>query len=84
MVHFQGSEIKNLVKNLPFTLTKAQKVAAWEILKDLNRSVPMNRLLSGDVGSGKTVVAAMSLYCAALNGFQSVMMAPTEIGQTTF
>jgi ATP-dependent DNA helicase RecG len=79
IINFQDSEIKFLVKNLPFTLTKAQKIAAWEILKDLGQSIPMNRLLSGDVGSGKTVVAAMSLYCVALNGFQSIMMAPTEI-----
>jgi len=78
-IKFQDKEIKNLVRNLPFKLTKAQKVAAWEILKDLGNSIPMNRMLSGDVGSGKTVVAAMNLYCTALNGFQSIMMAPTEI-----
>lgn len=79
VIEFKEREIKELVKELPFVLTKSQKISAWEILKDLEKSSPMNRLLSGDVGSGKTVVAAMSIYCAVLNGFQTIMMAPTEI-----
>lgn len=76
---FKEKEIKELVDSLPFVLTKAQKIAAWDILKDTAEPHPMNRLLSGDVGSGKTVVAAIALYNAALNKVQSVLMAPTEI-----
>ncbi len=79
VVEFKEDHIKEFVSKLPFTLTKSQKISTWEILKDLEKHSPMNRLLSGDVGSGKTVVAAISIYCAVLNGFQSIMMAPTEI-----
>ena len=78
-LNFKEKEIKEFVAKLPFALTQAQKLSAWEILKDLAKNVPMNRLLSGDVGSGKTVVAAMALYSAVLNGYQSVLLAPTEI-----
>ncbi|HLL61020.1 MAG TPA: ATP-dependent DNA helicase RecG [Candidatus Nitrosocosmicus sp.] len=66
-------------KNLPFPLTKAQDRSADEILQDLTKDVPMNRFLQGDVGSGKTVVAAIACYFAYLNGYQSLYMAPTEI-----
>ncbi len=76
---FKESDIRSFVASLPFTLTPAQKVAAWEIMQDMGRSLPMNRLLSGDVGSGKTVVAAMALYLATLHGYQGMIMAPTEI-----
>lgn len=76
---FKEKEIKYFVEQLPFALTKAQKVAAWEILQNTGADIPMNRLLSGDVGSGKTVVAAMALYNTALNGYQAAIMAPTEI-----
>jgi len=78
-IKFKQTEIKALVDSLPFQLTKAQKVVAWEILQDLERSEPMNRLLEGDVGSGKTVVAAMAMYSASLNNYQTVIMVPTEI-----
>jgi len=64
---------------LPFTLTGAQKRAVEEILRDFARGAPMNRLVQGDVGSGKTMVAAAAAYCAARNGKQSALMAPTEI-----
>jgi len=69
----------DFIKNLPFQLTGAQKRVIKEILNDLGKEKPMNRFLQGDVGSGKTVVAACSCYLAYLNGFQSLFMAPTEI-----
>ncbi len=74
-----ADQINHFVKSLPFTLTNAQTRAIDEILKDLSKDVPMNRLLEGDVGSGKTVVAAVAIYAAHLNGFQSALMAPTEV-----
>ncbi len=66
-------------KALPFTLTGAQSRAVEEILQDFRKGVPMNRLVQGDVGSGKTMVAAAAACCAARNGRQSALMAPTEI-----
>lgn len=78
-IKFKEEEIKNFVNGLPFKLTKPQKISAWEILQDLEKSQPMNRLLEGDVGSGKTIVATMAMYNSSLNGYQSVLMAPTEI-----
>ncbi len=66
-------------KNLPFELTEAQKRVIREIRKDIGKGQQMNRLLQGDVGSGKTVVALMVMLIAADNGFQSCLMAPTEI-----
>ncbi|MBI2437019.1 MAG: DEAD/DEAH box helicase, partial [Candidatus Magasanikbacteria bacterium] len=78
-LEFKEKETKEFVSSLPFKLTKDQKVSAWEILQDIQKSEPMNRLLEGDVGSGKTVVASMALYNTVLNGYQGVMMAPTEI-----
>ena len=65
--------------SLPFTLTGAQSRAVGEILEDFRRGIPMNRLVQGDVGSGKTMVAAAAAYCAARNGAQIALMAPTEI-----
>ncbi len=64
---------------LPFTLTRAQQRAVDEILRDLSGERPMNRLVQGDVGSGKTMVAAAAIYAAAKNGLQCALMAPTEI-----
>lgn len=72
-------QISKFIESLPFELTDGQKEAVEDIKKDLQREIPMNRLLEGDVGSGKTVVAAISMYIAYLNGFQSAIMAPTEI-----
>ena len=64
---------------IPFSLTGAQERSINEIYTDLVVGVPMNRMLSGDVGSGKTICAAAAVFCVALSGYQSVMMAPTEI-----
>lgn len=66
-------------KNLPFPLTNAQKRVIKEIRRDMNSGKQMNRLLQGDVGSGKTLVALMSMLIALDNGYQACMMAPTEI-----
>src|SRR3989344_678331 len=71
--------VKQFITSLPFTLTVAQQRCVKEILSDLNQSKPMNRLLQGDVGSGKTVVAAIAMYATHLSGYKSVLMAPTEI-----
>lgn len=70
---------KNFVATLPFALTNAQRKATWEIIQDMESDVPMNRLLQGDVGSGKTMVAALSAFMAANGGFQTALMAPTEV-----
>lgn len=78
-VPFDEPTARGFVNALPFKLTNAQRVAAWQILQDLARPQPMNRLLEGDVGSGKTVVAAMAMHHVARAGFQSVLLAPTEI-----
>jgi len=78
-VEYDEQSGKKFVESLPYRLTEAQRKAAWQILKDLARSEPMNRLLEGDVGSGKTVVAAMAALMCAQAGFQVVLIAPTEI-----
>lgn len=72
-------EVSNFVKSLPFKLTNSQQQSVDEILKDLQNGYPMNRLLEGDVGSGKTVVAAIAAFVAFTSGYQSVFMAPTQI-----
>jgi len=71
--------IEELEGKLPFTLTNAQKRVILEILNDMQKSKPMNRLLQGDVGSGKTVVAMFAMFVAAKNGKQSAVMVPTEV-----
>ena len=71
--------LRELVTGLPFTLTNAQRRAAWQIIQDLATTTPMNRLLQGDVGSGKTIVAGLAAYVVARAGYQTALMAPTEI-----
>ena len=71
--------VNNFIKGLPFELTGAQKRAVNEILNDMSSTEPMQRLLQGDVGSGKTVVACIMLLAAVENGYQAAIMAPTEI-----
>jgi len=75
----QGKKIKELTQLLPFTLTASQQRAVDELFADMSTPKRMNRLLLGDVGSGKTVVALHALVAAQQNGWQAVMMAPTEI-----
>ncbi|HMQ01950.1 MAG TPA: ATP-dependent DNA helicase RecG [Candidatus Doudnabacteria bacterium] len=71
--------IKKNLATLPFQLTNSQKRATWDILQDMASGKPMNRLLEGDVGSGKTVVALLSALTVAKAGFQTILIAPTEI-----
>lgn len=78
-IPFEQKVVASFVQQLPFDLTAAQRRAAWEIIQDFERKTPMNRLLQGDVGSGKTVVAGLAARQAAHAGFQSALMAPTEI-----
>ena len=78
-IPFDQKVVSAFVQQLPFELTGAQRRAAWEIIQDFERQTPMNRLLQGDVGSGKTVVAGLAARQAAHAGFQSAFMAPTEI-----
>lgn len=79
VITFDARDAKTFIEALPFTLTSAQKFAAWESIKNLDKGEPMNRLLQGDVGSGKTVVAGLVSYIAARAGFQTSVMAPTEL-----
>lgn len=76
---FNAKFTQTLVKHLPFALTGAQRRATWEILQDLEKNIPMNRLLQGDVGSGKTIVAALAAAQATANGHQTALLAPTAI-----
>ncbi|MGB9707365.1 MAG: ATP-dependent DNA helicase RecG [Microgenomates group bacterium] len=72
-------KLNQFISRLPFKLTNAQKRVWQEILNDLVKPKPMNRLLQGDVGSGKTVISCLAAYLAYLNGYQTLIMAPTEI-----
>lgn len=80
--HFALNDVtylENVIKKLPYTLTTAQANAVNDILSDMNGIYTMQRLLQGDVGSGKTIVAYLAMICAAHNGYQSAIMAPTEV-----
>jgi ATP-dependent DNA helicase RecG len=74
-----GETIRNFAATLPFELTDGQKKVVNEIMSDMRQPAAMNRLLQGDVGSGKTVVAAIALYCTIKAGHQGALMVPTEI-----
>jgi ATP-dependent DNA helicase RecG len=78
-VAFKQKIAKDFVNNLPFKLTDAQRKCAWQIYKDIDSQRPMNRLIEGDVGSGKTAVAAMASIMVAEAGLQVAFMAPTEL-----
>ncbi len=75
----EKEEVENLIARLPYSLTNAQSRVLSEIISDLKGPNLMNRLVQGDVGSGKTIVAFLSMYLMALCGYQSVLMAPTEV-----
>lgn len=78
-IHYDNDRLKAFIKTLPFELTRAQKRVVNEICLDLKSPQHMNRLLQGDVGSGKTIVAAIVMYAAITAGYQAALMAPTEI-----
>lgn len=78
-VPFDESVAKEFVKHIPFELTDAQRKVVWQIYLDMQKTHPMNRLVEGDVGSGKTVVAAMAAVMVLHHGHQVALMAPTEL-----
>lgn len=78
-VHYDNQQLRQFIQTLPFELTHAQKRVVNEICRDLKSPYHMNRLLQGDVGSGKTIVAAIVMYAAITAGYQVALMAPTEI-----
>jgi ATP-dependent DNA helicase RecG len=79
VIGFKVEAVKALLDQLPFEVTPQQKRAAWEIFQDLGREHPMNRLLEGDVGSGKTIVATMAAVMALASDYQAALMVPTDI-----
>lgn len=78
-LEFDADKTKQLLSKLSFKLTNGQRKAAWAILKDIATDSPMNRLMQGDVGSGKTIVAAMAIDQCLRSGWQAALMAPTEV-----
>ncbi|GAA6827646.1 ATP-dependent DNA helicase RecG [Helicobacter pylori] len=78
-IDYDIDKVKQFINNLPFELTDAQKTSVNEIFRDLKAPIRMHRLLQGDVGSGKTVVAAICMYALKTSGYQSALMVPTEI-----
>lgn len=78
-IDYDLAQVKDFIDSLPFELTDAQKTAVNEIFRDLKAPLRMHRLLQGDVGSGKTVVAALCMYALKTAGYQSALMVPTEI-----
>lgn len=76
---YNNDELRDFIKTIPFELTNAQKRVVNEICRDLRQPYQMNRLLQGDVGSGKTIVAAIAINAVVIAGFQTALMAPTEI-----
>ena len=76
---FDENQVEEFINSLPFELTVDQNKACEEVLSDLKSSKKMNRLIEGDVGSGKTIVATIAMYANTLSGYQSALMAPTEI-----
>ncbi|MDY5634861.1 MAG: ATP-dependent DNA helicase RecG [Streptococcus orisratti] len=79
VIAYDGHAVADQIAALPFPLTTAQKRSLEEILADMHSGAHMNRLLQGDVGSGKTVIASLAMYAAYTAGFQSALMVPTEI-----
>lgn len=77
-IEFELDDVAKIIASLPYELTQSQKEAVWEVLKDISKSRPMNRLLQGDVGSGKTIVVGIAAIIAAQK-YQVAIMAPTEI-----
>lgn len=78
-IKFNQKLIKSFVDSLPYRLTNAQRLSIWDILQDLEKVTPMNRMVQGDVGSGKTIVAGISMLQVVNAGYQCVLLAPTEI-----
>ena len=79
IIEISPTTFQRIASLLPFTLTNAQQRVIDRIFHDMQSNEPMNRLVQGDVGSGKTIVAFMAMFAAMENGYQAALMAPTEI-----